>query len=68
LYLTAAEAAEELASADEFFRPRMLETPDPRLVGTSFSRSTESGPPPRAPELPPNYDLGPQRAVSPEKC
>jgi hypothetical protein len=68
LYLTAAEAAEELASADAFFRPRMLETPDPRLVGTSFSRSTESGPPPRAPELPPNYDLGPQRAVSPEKC
>lgn len=68
LYLTAAEAAEELASADDFFRPRVLEAPDVRLVGNSFSRSTESGPPSQVPELPPNYELGPRRAVSPEKC
>lgn len=66
--LTAAEAAEELESANEFFRPRVMEIPDPRLVGNSFSRSTESAAPARVSEHPPNYDMGPARAVTPGKC
>ena len=67
--LTAAEAAEELASANDFFVPRVMEVPDPRLVGNSFSRSTTSAAPIRAPEYPPNYDdFGTARAVTPGKC
>ena len=67
--LTAAEAAEELASANDFFVPRVMEVPDPRLVGNSFSQSTPSAGPIRAPEHPPNYnDFGPARIVTPGKC
>lgn len=67
--LTAAEAAEELASANEFFVPRVIEVPDERLVGNSVLRPTTSTAPGRAPEGPPHYDdFAPARTVTPGKC
>jgi hypothetical protein len=45
-HLTAAEAAAELAEANEFFRPRVMEVPREEWVGNEETAS----------ELPPSYD------------
>jgi hypothetical protein len=71
--LTAAEAAAELLSVNEFFIPRVIEAPNERHVGNSVIRptttTTTSAAPQRAPEQPPNYEaFGPPRTVTPGKC
>lgn len=49
--LTAEEAAAELADADEFLRPRVIEMPSPELLGNSvLSAGSERQ------ELPPSYE------------
>ncbi|KUJ24395.1 uncharacterized protein LY89DRAFT_679552 [Mollisia scopiformis] len=55
--LTAEEAAAELADADEFLRPRVLEMPSPELVGNSVINAGA--------ELPPSYEdfAVPRRSV-----
>lgn len=66
--LTAAEAAAELLSANEFFIPRVIESPNSRHVG-SVLRPTPSAAAQRASEQPPNYeDFGTSRTVAPGKC
>ena len=47
--LTAAEAAAELADAEEFLRPRVIEVPSPEHVGNSVLAPAPSG-------LPPSYE------------
>lgn len=65
--LTAAEAAAELASANEFFVPRVIEIPDERLTENSVLRPAASAP---GSDLPPNYsDFNrPQAMALPGKC
>jgi len=56
--LTPAEAAAELAQANEFFRPRIIERPDEEFIG----RSTLNF------DLPPSYDFcSTPRAVEPSR-
>jgi hypothetical protein len=60
--LTAAEAAAELADAEEFLRPRTIEVPSEELVGNSVL------PVLRAEELPPSYEdfaATPRQVVAP---
>jgi hypothetical protein len=66
-HLTAAEAAAELASANEFFVPRVIEVPDERHIGNSVLRPADSAP---ASDLPPNYNdfTQHQPMVLPGKC
>jgi hypothetical protein len=47
--MTAAEAAAELADAEVYLRPRIIEAPSPELVGNSVLT-------PRQSELPPSYE------------
>ncbi|KAL3422212.1 hypothetical protein PVAG01_06368 [Phlyctema vagabunda] len=58
--LTPSEAAAELAQADEFLRPRVIEVPSEEHIGNSIL--------PGVPELPPSYEdfseLLPQRTVA----
>ncbi|PQE33315.1 arrestin protein [Rutstroemia sp. NJR-2017a WRK4] len=48
--LTAAEAAAELADANEYLRPRVIEVPSEAFVANSVLRTSA------APELPPSYE------------
>jgi hypothetical protein len=48
--LTAAEAAAELADANEYLRPRVIEIPREELIGTSVLAPASAG------ELPPSYE------------
>ena len=57
--LTAAEAAAELADADEYLRPRVIEVPREELIGTSVLAPV-SGPG----ELPPSYEDFPSGSLS----
>lgn len=68
--LTAAEAAEELASMNEFFTPRVIEVPDEGLVGNSVLRSTDLyRPAPQVRDQLPSYDdFLPSRTVALGKC
>lgn len=61
--LTAAEAAAELADADEYFRPRVIEAPREELVQNSVLGSSSR-------ELPPSYEDSPdvRREVDPSRC
>jgi hypothetical protein len=64
--LTAAEAAAELAGAEEFLRPRVIEVPSPEHIGNSVLA-------PGRTDLPPSYEdfaaSQPQpRTVDPGRC
>lgn len=65
--LTAEEAAAELADANEYLRPRVIEIPREDLVENSFLRSSFTVP---RPELPPSYEYTeePRRQVDPSRC
>ncbi|KAB8304268.1 hypothetical protein EYC80_003684 [Monilinia laxa] len=65
--LTAEEAAAELADANEYLRPRVIEIPREDLVENSFLRSSFTVP---RPELPPSYEHTeePRRQVDPSRC
>jgi hypothetical protein len=67
--LTAAEAASELAGAEEFLRPRVIEIPSPEHIGNSILASGRSG----RSDLPPSYEdfaaSQPQsQVVDPGRC
>jgi hypothetical protein len=67
--LTADEAAAELASANEFFVPRLMEVPSERFIGNSILHPAASAPRTTAGELPPTYDERSQpRTIAPGKC
>lgn len=72
-----AEQAQELADAEEYLRPRVIEIPREELVGTSVLVRTQSRPQPTA--LPPSYEdagtaessrggRGGRAFVEPSKC
>jgi hypothetical protein len=48
--MTAAEAAAELAEADVYLRPRVIEAPNPALVGNSILTA-------RGSDMPPSYEV-----------
>ena len=62
--MTAAEAAAELADAEEFLRPRVIEVPSAAHIGNSVLV-------PRASDLPPSYDdfaASQPQVVDPGRC
>jgi len=62
--LTAAEAAAELADAEEFLRPRVMEVPSPEHIGNSVLGPATS-------ELPPSYEdftSSQAQVVDPGRC
>ncbi|KAN0093627.1 hypothetical protein V8E51_016811 [Hyaloscypha variabilis] len=62
--MTAAEAAAELADAEEFLRPRVIEVPNAAHIGNSVLV-------PRASELPPSYEdfaASQPQVVDPGRC
>lgn len=62
--LTAAEAAAELADADEYLRPRVIEVPIDGLIGNSDLARVTS-------DLPPSYEdfaSQPRQVVDPGRC
>ncbi|QSZ37516.1 hypothetical protein DSL72_008614 [Monilinia vaccinii-corymbosi] len=65
--LTAEEAAAELADADEYLRPRVMEVPREALVENSLLRPSLTVP---RPESPPSYEnaQGSRRPVDPSRC
>ncbi|TGO67491.1 hypothetical protein BOTNAR_0041g00290 [Botryotinia narcissicola] len=67
LALTAEEAAAELADANEYLRPRVIEMPREDLVENSILRSSSTVP---RPELPPSYEHTEvsSRTVDPSRC
>ncbi|TGO30705.1 hypothetical protein BPAE_0004g01670 [Botrytis paeoniae] len=67
LALTAEEAAAELADANEYLRPRVIEMPREDLVENSILRSSSTVP---RPELPPSYEHTEvsSRPVDPSRC
>ena len=65
--LTAEEAAAELADANEYLRPRVIEMPREDLIENSILRSSSTVP---RPELPPSYEHTEvsSRPVDPSRC
>lgn len=65
--LTAEEAAAELADANEYLRPRVIESPREDLVENNFLRSRLTAP---RPALPPRYENAGEliRQVEPSRC
>ncbi|ESZ98144.1 hypothetical protein SBOR_1523 [Sclerotinia borealis F-4128] len=65
--LTAEEAAAELADANEYLRPRVIDMPREDLVENGVLRSSSTIP---RPELPPSYEHTeePRRQVDPSRC
>jgi hypothetical protein len=67
--LTADEAAAELASANEFFVPRLMEVPSESYIGNSILQPAAPAPRTTAGELPPTYDeRSKPRTIAPGKC
>jgi hypothetical protein len=62
--LTAEEAAAELADADEYMRPRVIEMPSENLIGNSVLAQADNS------ELPPSYEafVQPRQIVDPGRC
>lgn len=69
--LTAAEAAAELADANAFMQPRVIEVPSEEHIGNSILAAAPATAPAGAPELPPSYEdfiSQPRPVVEPGRC
>lgn len=69
--LTAAEAAAELADANAFMQPRLIEVPSDEHIGNSVLAAAPRTAPAGAPELPPSYEdflSQPRVVVEPGRC